>query len=46
MHFASIANKQLHLHKFHIKHLKTIKITPTCFDRHQGAMFLLAKAIL
>jgi len=28
----SIINQQLHLHKFHIKHLKTIKITPTCFD--------------
>jgi len=24
-----IINEQLHLHKFHIK---TIKITPTCFD--------------
>jgi len=22
----------MHLHKFHIKHLKTIKIAPTCFD--------------
>ena len=25
----SIINQQLHLHKFHIK---TLKITPTCFD--------------
>ena len=36
----SVTNQQLHLHKFHIKTLKTIKITPTCFDlfldHHQG----------
>ena len=31
----SVINQQLHLHKFHIKTLKTLKITPTCFDLFQ-----------
>jgi len=27
----SIINQQLHLHNFHIKHFKTLKITPDMF---------------
>jgi len=45
----SIINQHLHLYKLDIKQLKTLKITPTCFDildHHQGAMFFLAKFIL
>ena len=31
----SIINQQLHLYKFQIKTIKTLKITPTCFDLFQ-----------
>jgi len=27
-----LINQQLHLHNFHIKHFKILKITPTYFD--------------
>jgi len=27
-----IISQQPHLHNFHIKHFKTLKTTPTCFD--------------
>jgi len=25
-------NQQMHLYDFHLKHFKTLKTTPTCFD--------------
>ena len=28
----STINQQMHLHNFHLKHFKTLKSTPTCFD--------------
>ena len=30
--FTSTINQQMHLYNFHLKHFKTLKTTPTCFD--------------
>jgi len=32
IYFTSTINQQMHLHNFHLKHFKTLKTTPTCFD--------------
>jgi len=31
-HPTSTINQQMHLYKFHLKHFKTLKTTPTCFE--------------
>jgi len=39
-------NQQLHLHNFHIKHLKSLRHVSILSDHHRGALLFLAKAIL
>jgi len=41
----SIINQQLHLHSFHIKHLKSLRHVSILSDHHQGALLFLAKVI-
>jgi len=36
--FTSIINQQLHLHNFHIKHLKSLRHVSNLSDHHQGAL--------
>jgi len=42
----SIINQQLHLHNFHIKHLKSLRHISILSDHHQGALLFLARVIL
>jgi len=42
----SIINQQLHLHNFHIKHLKSLRHVSILSDHHQGALLFLSKVIL
>ena len=49
MHFCRITStikQQLHLHNFHIKHLKSLRHVSILSDHHQGALLFLAKVIL
>jgi len=42
----SIINQKLHLHNFHIKHLKSLRHVSILSDHHQGSLLFLAKVIL
>ena len=49
VHFCRITsfiNQQIHLHNFHIKHLKSLRHVSILSDHHQGALLFLAKVIL